>query len=203
MELQYFWYSGNKELIDMTIHLRKARPADAESAVPLIIDAIGSIAEQMTGETDSTAVQQELIQLFKREDNRHSYLTTCIAERDDAIMGVMVLYSGVDAIGLDVNLANWLHKKTGDNIIIPPEAHIDEYYIDTICVNPDFRGRGIGSLLVVQAEEVARDAGFSKVALNVELEKEAAIRLYNRLGYDVSEPWEIYGGLFHHMVKRL
>ncbi|MGB2991533.1 MAG: GNAT family N-acetyltransferase, partial [Paenisporosarcina sp.] len=84
----------------MNILIRKARPADAESAVPLIIEAIGSIAEQMTGETDATAIQQELIHLFKCEDNRHSYLKTVIAERDDAIMGVMVLYSGFEAIQL-------------------------------------------------------------------------------------------------------
>ena len=187
----------------MNIHIRKAIPADAEGAIPLIIDAIGSIAEQMTGETDSTAVQQELIQLFKREDNRHSYLKTIIAGCDDAIMGVMVLYSGLDAIQLDSNLVNWLRLKTGDNIVIPPEARIDEYYIDTVCVNPEFRGQGIGSLLLAQAEEIASDAGFSKVALNVELEKESAIRLYERIGYHKAEPWEIYGGNFHHMLKPL
>lgn len=187
----------------MNIHIRKAIPSDAEATVPLIIDAIGNIAEQMTGETDSTAVQQELIQLFKREDNRHSYLKTIIAEKADEIMGVMVLYSGSDAIQLDSNLVNWLRKKTGDNIVIPPEARRDEYYIDTVCVNPEFRGQGIGSLLLAQAEEIARDAGFSKVALNVELEKEDALRLYERVGYHVAEPWEIYGGAFHHMVKPL
>jgi len=187
----------------MNIHIRKAKSSDAEDAVPLIIDAIGNIAEQMTGETDSSAVHQELIQLFQREDNRHSYLKTVIAEGDDVIMGVMVLYSGLEATQLDANLVNWLRKKTGDNIDIPPEARSDEYYIDTVCVNPNYRGLGIGSLLLVKAEEMAHDAGFSKVALNVELEKEAAIRLYERTGYQVAEPWEIYGGAFHHMVKAL
>jgi ribosomal protein S18 acetylase RimI-like enzyme len=190
-------------LIDINILIRKAKSSDAEAAVPLIIDAIGNIAEQMTGETDSSAVHQELIQLFRREDNRHSYLKTIIAEKADEIMGVMVLYSGLDAIQLDSNLVNWLQKKTGDNIVIPPEARIDEYYIDTVCVNPEFRGLGIGSLLLTQAEEIARDSGFSKVALNVELEKESAIRLYERIGYHKAEPWEIYGGNFHHMLKPL
>lgn len=185
------------------MHIRKAKPADAEVAVPLILEAIGNISEQMTGETEPVAVMQELIQLFKREDNRHSYLSTCIAEKDDVIMGVMVLYSGVDAIQLDANLVNRLRMKTDKNIVIPPEARIDEYYIDTVCVSPDFRGQGIGSLLLAYAEEVAREAGFLKVALNVEPEKEAAIRLYERVGYQIAEPWTIYGGAFHHMVKGL
>ncbi len=118
-------------------------------------------------------------------------------------MGVLVLYSGLEAIQLDSNLVNWLRKKTGDNIVIPTEARIDEYYIDTVCVKPEFRGQGIGSLLLTQAEKIAREAGYSKVALNVELEKEAVIRLYERIGYHKAESWEIYGGQFHHMLKPL
>jgi ribosomal protein S18 acetylase RimI-like enzyme len=57
--------------------------------------------------------------------------------------------------------------------------------------------------LLYHAEEVALGKGFSKLALNVEEEKEAALRLYARVGYHVAEPWTIYGGAFHHMVKNL
>ncbi|WP_075620295.1 GNAT family N-acetyltransferase [Paenisporosarcina indica] len=187
----------------MNIHIRKADPTDAPAAVPLIIDAIGDIAEQMTGEQQPEAVVRELIGLFKREDNRHSYLTTVVAEREGAVAGVMVLYSGESAVELDGNLEDWLSIKTKEDIEIPPEAHSDEYYIDTVCIHPDFRGQGIGTLLLAHAEEVALQAGFSKISLNVELEKEAAIRLYKRVGYRVSEPWMIYGEKFHHMLKSL
>ena len=187
----------------MNIYIRKAKPLDAAAVVPLIIEAIGNIAEQMTGEHDSDAVEHEMIALFKREDNRHSYLTTVVAERDGLVAGVMVLYSGKRAIELDMNLVNWLCQKTGENIVIPPEAHSDEYYIDTVSVHSKFRGQGIGTKLLIHAEKVAQKAGFSKLSLNVEVEKEKAIRLYERVGYRVAEPWTIYGGDFQHMVKKL
>lgn len=187
----------------MVILIRRAKPIDASVAVPLIIEAIGNIAEQMTGEHDSVAVERELIGLFKREDNRHSYLTTVVAESKGSITGVMVLYSGKRAIELDKKLENWLREKTSENIVIPPEAHSDEFYIDTVCVHPDYRGQGIGSLLLAHAEKIAIEEGFTKLTLNVEEEKEAAIRLYERVGYHVAEPWTIYGGAFHHMVKSL
>lgn len=187
----------------MNVHIRQAAPSDAAIAVPLIIDAIGNIAEQMTGETEPKAVEQELIGLFKREDNRHTYLNTVVAQIGGGIAGVMVLYSGKQAIALDSNLVQWLRSKTSEQIDIPPEAHSDEFYIDTVCVHPDFRGQGMGTLLLEHAEKIAQEAGFDKLTLNVEEEKEAAIRLYERIGYRVTEPWTIYGGVFHHMVKRL
>jgi ribosomal protein S18 acetylase RimI-like enzyme len=192
-----------KEMTTMNVHIRKAAPSDATIAVPLIIDAIGNIAEQMTGETEPKAVEKELIGLFKCEGNRHTYLNTVVAQIDGSVAGVMVLYSGKQAIALDANLVHWLRSKTGEQIDIPPEAHIDEFYIDTVCVHPDFRGQGMGTLLLEHAEKIAQEAGFDKLTLNVEEEKEAAIRLYERIGYRVTEPWTIYGGAFHHMVKRL
>lgn len=183
--------------------IRKAKPTDAEVAVPLIMDAIGNIAEQMTGETNPIAVEHEMIALFKRQDNRHSFLNTWIAETDKHVVGVMVFYTGAQALQLDANLVEWLEEKNGLPVDIPPEAHVDEYYIDTVCVDPRFRGKGIGSLLLKHAEVVAREEESTKLALNVEIEKESAIRLYERLGYQIAEPWVIYGGQFHHMAKRL
>ncbi|MCL6572985.1 MAG: GNAT family N-acetyltransferase [Bacillus sp. (in: Bacteria)] len=187
----------------MNLHIRRANPEDAVIAVPLIIDAIGEIASQMTGETDPIAVEQELIGLFKHEDNRHSYLHTFVAEHQNAVIAVMVHYSGVDALTLDNNLITWLSKKGGKPVSIPPEARQNEYYIDTICVHQNYRRQGIGRLFLEFAEEVARDVGYSKIALNVETEKEKAIRLYELVGYQIAEPWEIYGGTFHHMVKEI
>ena len=53
------------------------------------------------------------------------------------------------------------------------------------------------------AEEIAKQAGISKVSLNVETEKDAAIRLYKRSGYEIVSPWTIIGEPFHHMVKNV
>jgi hypothetical protein len=102
-------------------------------AVPLIIEAIGNISEQMTGETDSKAIGLELIGLFKREDNRHSYLNTVIAERQGVIVGVMVLYSSNKATELDANLV--IVRETGG---YPHYFNRqDEYYV-MLCVHQNF-----------------------------------------------------------------
>ena len=57
------------------------------------------------------------------------------------------------------------------------------------------------SQLFAFAEEVAKQQHTPKLSLNVETQKEPAIRLYKRLGYEIVSPWTIIGEPFHHMVK--
>ena len=56
-------------------------------------------------------------------------------------------------------------------------------YIQTLEVLPAFRGRGIGAELLVRAEESVRAAGVHIIALHVDVENAAAIRLYESRGY--------------------
>ena len=185
----------------MKIAIRQARPTDAEEAAPLLIDANGDITKRITGETDWKQVEQSLCELFKRDDNLHSYLYTYIAELDGKFAGIMVLYPGEYEAEFDKNLSEWLRKKGATNFDIDSEALPGELYIDTICINPTFRNVGIGTQLFTYAEEIAKQTGYTKIALNVEIQKESALRLYKRLGYEIVSPWTIIGDPFHHMVK--
>jgi ribosomal protein S18 acetylase RimI-like enzyme len=185
----------------LNVHIRPAQPTDADKAVPLIIDAIGDIANRLTGETEEEKVTERLRELFKRTDNRHSYLYTYIAEMNDQMAGIMVLYPGEDAPILDRNLSTWLMEKGVHTPEIDAESLPGELYIDTVCIDPAFRGKGIGTQLFTFTEELAKQKGYAKLALNVETQKESATRLYKRLGYEIVSPWTIIGEPFHHMVK--
>ena len=65
----------------------------------------------MTGENEPFKIEQSLCELFRRDDNPHSYLYTYVAEIDGDVAGTMVLYSGTIAPQLDKNLSTWLVKK--------------------------------------------------------------------------------------------
>ena len=56
-------------------------------------------------------------------------------------------------------------------------------YIQTLEVHPAFRGQGIGAELLGRAEDSARAAGALSIALHVDVENAAAIRLYENRGY--------------------
>lgn len=188
-------------MIVTKLQLRKATPLDAEKVVPLVIDAIGDIAKRMTGESEPEMIEQSMCELSKLNDNPHAYRVTYIAELDGEIAGTMILYSGKEAPRLDRNLSAWLEEKGAEITHIDAESLPDELYINTISVNPKFRGNGIGTQLLHYAETVAKQQGIGKIALNVETGKEKAIRLYERVGYEIVSPWTIIGEPFHHMVK--
>ncbi|MGX9132893.1 GNAT family N-acetyltransferase [Rummeliibacillus sp. JY-2-4R] len=187
----------------MSITVRPAQLADAPFAAPLIVDAIGEIANRLTGEDDPQAILNELEMLFKQEDNRHSYKNTYIAEIKGNVAGIMVVYSGDLAPTLDQNLEEWLAAKHADTQTIEVEAHTDEFYIDTICTAPLFRGHGVGTTLLKYADNVAIENGYRKVSLNVEKHKDRARHLYEKMGFVYAEPWMIIGEEFDHMVKKV
>lgn len=186
----------------MEITIQQAQQMDATQIAPLIYEAIGDIAHRLTGETEEQSVLTALTALIERTDNRHSYLYTYVAKQEETLLGIAVLYDGLTAKALDANLAAWLSSKNAPTSI-DIEAHDDEFYIDTVCVTPEARGLGIGTKLLQFAEEQAVTKGYKKLALNVELEKEKARALYERLGFTITEPWTIINEPFHHMVKEL
>jgi len=61
----------------------------------------------------------------------------------------------------------------------------NEYYISNVAVYPEFRGNKLGTTLLLEAEEEAKRCGVEKSVLDVNVENQGAIRLYNQLGYSV------------------
>ena len=59
--------------------------------------------------------------------------------------------------------------------------------IEDVVVDEAMRGKGIGEALVHHALEMARDAGADGVALTSNPRREAANRLYQRVGF---QPWQ-------------
>jgi ribosomal protein S18 acetylase RimI-like enzyme len=196
--------------------IRPAVPSDAPKAVPLILEAIGSIALILTG----TSVQEEagcvLDQFFRQNGNRVSYQNALILEdwpehgvndplaqtRD--VGGVALMYDGSIARRLDEPLEQAAIQKSGiSGYHIPTEAEPSEFYLDTVSVDPKCRGRGFGRDLIEASCERARNLGHSRVGLLVDIVNAAAKRLYERLEFQVEGRKQIAGEEYLHMVRHL
>lgn len=83
--------------------------------------------------------------------------------------------------------------------------HDDACYIGRVSVLPGHRGLGIASAMVGYIEETAIEQGCKQMEITVRLILESNVRLYERLGYRVSEVYQhpLGGGMVGDMVKEL
>ena len=62
----------------------------------------------------------------------------------------------------------------------------DEIHINNVAMRPKFRGRGIGTALLLHVLTQARNLGARRATLEVRASNEGARRLYDRLGFYVA-----------------
>lgn len=64
--------------------------------------------------------------------------------------------------------------------------------IKRMFVHPDFRGRGIASAIVKNLEDWARALGFVECLLETGVKQVEAVRLYPKLGYEITQKYPPY-----------
>ena len=64
-----------------------------------------------------------------------------------------------------------------------------DFYIQFLAVDTEYRGRGIGSALILEMENRAHDSQSAHLAIDVAARNAAARRLYEHLGFDVIAKW--------------
>jgi ribosomal-protein-alanine N-acetyltransferase len=92
---------------------------------------------------------------FIMEVNKNNFAYYIVAEKEDKIVG----YGGM-----------WLI--------------IDEGHITNIAVHPDYRGLGIGNILVEELIAVCKEKGFMRMTLEVRKSNKVAQSLYIKYGFE-------------------
>lgn len=193
-----------EEVVSQELQFRPALKKDSKAAAELIHIAIGDIAEKLTGQTKTENVTKTLADFFREENNRLSYVNTIVADVLDEAAGIVITYPGEDASTLDEPLLNRLRaKRRNENITFDKEADEGDFYIDTLCVHERYRGYGIGTALLREAEKAAKQRGYSRISLNVDRNNPYAKKLYESLGYKEQKIIQINKHPFDYMVKIL
>ncbi|NLC69636.1 MAG: ribosomal protein S18-alanine N-acetyltransferase [Clostridiaceae bacterium] len=79
----------------------------------------------------------------------------------------------------------YLSAKAGDRVVgyAGMWKIVDEGHITNIAVHPEFRGIGIGSMLLEALKKRAKKEGIVKMTLEVKKSNEAALKLYTKHGF--------------------
>lgn len=183
--------------------IRRATPTDADFAAPLIYEAIGDVAHSLTGSTEPNEVIRVMSQFFAQRGNRLSYENAVIAMDKDMPVGLALFYHGSQTETLDRPFVEHVERVTGQTPQIVKEARDDEFYLDTVVVRWDYRGKGIGKALLKAFERESERRGYDRIALLVDEENLRARKLYESIGYRQDGTIMVSGHLFGHMVKNV
>lgn len=84
-------------------------------------------------------------------------------------------------------IAYCLHKENVVGIALMANYKVisgNKGWIEDVVVDSDYRGKGIGKMLIQYLIEEAKTNSYSQLFLFTEPEKEAAIHLYTKLGFE-------------------
>ncbi|OJZ07015.1 MAG: GNAT family N-acetyltransferase [Sphingobacterium sp. 40-24] len=185
-------------------NIRSAQESDAHHVPEIMLQAMEDIIFRFIKKEDRSEAVNFLTQLFKQKGNLYSYEHTFVAIDDNGhILGSLTGYDGDRFIELRQPILDHMKELYNNNLIPEAETAGDEFYIDSIAVAPMARGKGIGTELLNYAITHAKQNGFKKVGLLVDLENPNAQKLYERIGFKLGKKTPLVGGEYYHMYIQL
>ena len=178
------------------ISIREARPEEAGRIADLIIMAMTEeCCLHFCGpDHDIDDFRRVMTSLVARTDTQYSYLNTLVAIEETApvpgvsapgcIVGICVSYDGallhqLRQAFIDAALYEW----GMDHSSIPDETQAGELYLDSLAVDPAYRGRGIARLLLEASVEKSKRMNLPSTGLLVDVGNPRAEALYNKVGF--------------------
>lgn len=179
-----------------TISIRKATPADAEIISKAVAGALGDESSAYYCGNDFLGVFR---QAARMPHTQYSYANALIAEIDSVPVGVAVSYDGEKLKELKPPTLSLISEMTGKMHEIPDETEAGEWYLDSLYVLPEHRGKGIGKKLLEAVAEKAWVMGLSAVGLLVDFDNPKAEKLYLSQGFSCQGEKDFLGHTMHHL----
>lgn len=201
--------------------LRQAIATDVTWAAPLLFSSGPALFSYIFASPADQA-QKILSQAFSQPSHAFSYEHTQVVEIEGQPAGLMVGYPGALKRQVDEKvhfvMARILPLKKLPKILvnvadlsrIKQDVELQDYYLLSLGILPEFRNQGLGKQLLKQAESQAAESACPSICLDVTFNNHAAQGLFNSRGYKVicSKTTDRFdrmtraGGL-HRMVKAL
>ncbi len=138
-------------------------------------------------------------------DTMYSWKHAIVAVADGVPVGCLIAYEGRHYLelrqrtwgslwdNLDSESLNRIERETGDG----------EYYLDSLAILPEYRGRGIGRLLMTHAFGKGRAAGCAYSTLLVSQDKPKLEAYYRSVGCEKYGEMEFFGHGYDKMRRAL
>lgn len=174
----------------MSAAIRDAQPSDASDFSRLVLLSGPSFLPALFGpETEDL-----LAALFLDKRNLFSYEFTRVAVAEGKTAGMLLGCTGHQKNKVALHTGRLLLQRSGNrwlstlwNLIraemLLTSPRETDFYVTSIAVYPEFRGRGIATALLLDAEKRALGVECRRLVLDVETENLPALNLYRKLGF--------------------
>lgn len=183
-----------------------AKPEMAPRIASLIMEAMNhECCQNFAGEYHTLDDFHRMMTLLVgMEDSQYSYRNTLVATASDgSLAGICVAYDGGKLRTLRQRFIEAAREAFGiDYSGMDDETSAGEYYIDSLCVDSAFRGKGIATRLLQAAIARGKELGIPAVGLLVDKGNPKAEILYRRVGFEYVNDTTWGGHAMKHLQHR-
>jgi ribosomal protein S18 acetylase RimI-like enzyme len=183
--------------------VRPARPEEAEAVVDLLYETAGGMYDLFAG--SRAAARRILMAAYERPGTTASRETVLVAELDGQVAGAIATFPVIEGDErahaflrltlMRTPLWRWPRVlrvfRLGGRLT--PPAPSDALYVDALATRPDLRRRGVAGALLRAAEERARAARLTTLALDTAERNAGAQALYEGFGMRRGQRTEAFG----------
>ena len=188
--------------VNPIVQLRDATLDDAPFIARVVLAGIDMLDMDAVLPNEQRAIFEHLIKICRMDDTLYSYLNTRIAEIDGNPVGALVAYDGACYAKMREKTFGLVQQTSGMDLSHNAmETGPSEYYLDSMAILSEYRGIGIGKLLMRDRVDFAFNNGFQKVTLLVDKDKPRLQQYYESEGFAFSEEMFVFGSWYNKLVK--
>ena len=186
------------------VQLRDATLEDAPFISRVVLAGIDMLDIDAVLPDEERAIYEHLIEICRMDDTLYSYLNTRIAEVEGNRVGALVAYDGARYAEMREKTFSLVKQTSGMDLNHNAmETGPGEFYLDSMAILLDYRGAGIGKMLMCDRMDWAFHYGFQKVALLVDKDKPHLQHYYESLGFAFGEEMFVFGCWYNKLVCSL
>lgn len=194
------------------IKIRKGNNKDIEEIARLIYYTEVNPVDVWGGESKEETLEN-LKTLIMSKDSRYSTDYITVAELDNKVVGAIILipYDKLDKLSIETDIKlitriegfaeKILYMVNSIKYMIFRECRRGNLYISNIATDESTRGLGVGKMLMMYAEQVARNEELDGISLIAKNEK--VTKFYEKLNYNKSFDKVLLGERVIKMAKVL
>ena len=190
--------------MDKKIYIRDATLDDASFVARVVLAGIDMLDIDAALPDEQRAIFEHLMDICRMDETLYSYLNTRIAKIDGKPVGALVAYDGAHYARMREKTFGLVQQTSGlDLNRNAMETGPGEFYLDSMAILSDYRGIGIGKMLMRDRMDYALSSGFEKVTLLVDKDKPRLQQYYESLGFVFSEEVFVFGDWYNKLVCSL